>query len=461
MNRRFTSSCFLIFISLFFGLALKGQINPVMGTADFKNQILSYLNILTLNKEELIPIENRLSYELKEPKNFILFQEIILEKLQENPDDLNLAELLSWQYIRQKQFDKAIIQEIALDKREKGDGFRLLNLGRICFRNEDLKNSVFCYDYILKKGKEAKLYRLAKKERLKSLEFESEESGIDQVSLHTDYQEFIHEFNVGEDVDEVKLNLAKLDIEYLGKVEEARQILSTLLLSNSNTLTFKAECKFSLAKADLLKGLVWESALLFNQVHFDFKEEPLGQEALFEASKIYYYTGDFKLAKSELDVLKTATSDVTANDALDLSLLIQKNLEEDSTGLALRLFARSELYIYQHRLVEAEKILDSISSNYPHNSLADDILMAKYRMAFFVKNYVSAFNNLEKIILSYPRGIWADNALFLLGELNEKSFKNPQKASEYYEKLILNYPGSYFVAESRKRFRKLRGDSLN
>jgi TolA-binding protein len=167
------------------------------------------------------------------------------------------------------------------------------------------------------------------------------------------------------------------------------------------------------------------------------------------------------LAKSQLDVLKTATSELTSNDAIDLSLLIQKNLEEDSTGKALKEFARSELLIQQHKYRESEKIMDSLEVKYPHNALKDDILMARYRIHFSEGNYAQAAVNLQTLIDLYPKGIWADDALFHLAELNENQFKQGTKAGSLYEKLFILYPGSFYAGESRKRFRKLRGDTLN
>jgi hypothetical protein len=49
-----------------------------------------------------------------------------------------------------------------------------------------------------------------------------------------------------------------------------------------------------------------------------------------------YYTGDFNWARRQLDILKAATTQLIANDALNLSLLISDNLNADSSGKALK-----------------------------------------------------------------------------------------------------------------------------
>jgi outer membrane protein assembly factor BamD (BamD/ComL family) len=39
--------------------------------------------------------------------------------------------------------------------------------------------------------------------------------------------------------------------------------------------------------------------------------------------------------------------------------------------------------------------------------------------------------------------------------------KDVEKAKEYYQKMIFEYPSSIYVVDARKKFRKLRGDEVN
>ena len=66
----------------------------------------------------------------------------------------------------------------------------------------------------------------------------------------------------------------------------------------------------------------------------------------------------------------------------------------------------------------------------------------------------------ERIVTEFPYDILADDAIFELAMINEKKLKNKEKAMKYYEKILLKYNGSIYTAESRKRFRILRGDNL-
>ena len=54
----------------------------------------------------------------------------------------------------------------------------------------------------------------------------------------------------------------------------------------------------------------------------------------------------------------------------------------------------------------------------------------------------------------------ADDAIFALAEIYQKKLKDTEKAKSLYEKILLEFKGSIYSSEARKRFRKLRGDNL-
>jgi len=76
------------------------------------------------------------------------------------------------------------------------------------------------------------------------------------------------------------------------------------------------------------------------------------------------------------------------------------------------------------------------------------------------REYNEAIGFYEEIVEKYPEEIRADNALFELAQLHELILEDKTKAQELYEKLFLEYSGSTFAVESRKRYRILRGDEI-
>jgi hypothetical protein len=49
----------------------------------------------------------------------------------------------------------------------------------------------------------------------------------------------------------------------------------------------------------------------------------------------------------------------------------------------------------------------------------------------------------------------------MLAKLYEEKFKDKETAMRMYREILQKFPGSIFGAEARKRFRMLRGDTIN
>ena len=76
------------------------------------------------------------------------------------------------------------------------------------------------------------------------------------------------------------------------------------------------------------------------------------------------------------------------------------------------------------------------------------------------KAYEGALDRLQEIVDTYPDFSRMDEVLFLLGEAHLKLNK-PEKASESYEKLLKDFPGSEFAKKARERLKELKGETMN
>jgi TolA-binding protein len=211
----------------------------------------------------------------------------------------------------------------------------------------------------------------------------------------------------------------------------------------------------------MLNGDVWEASLYYSQVEKMYEDDPMGHEAKFRNARLSFFKGDFEWSKAQLDVLKSSTSEMIANDAMQLALLIEDNLGLDSIEKPLKLYAEADFLVYKNQFTEAEKKLDSINAMYPHHSLDDEILMERAQIAFKQRDYPKALTFYTRVYTEYGKDILGDDALFKAAELEEQYLNEPIKAKDLYEKLIINYPGSVYTVEARSRFRRLRGDAVN
>src|SRR5262249_39209495 len=150
----------------------------------------------------------------------------------------------------------------------------------------------------------------------------------------------------------------------------------------------------------LIAGKMWDASLTYSQVDKEFKQDFMGEDARFRNAKLAYYRGDFDWAQRQLTILKSATSELIANDALYLSVLITENVE-DSNLVPLQRFAYADLLLFQNKDKEAETLLDSLTKAYPKHPLNDDILMLRANIAIKHRNYEKALGYLETIHKQY------------------------------------------------------------
>ena len=107
-----------------------------------------------------------------------------------------------------------------------------------------------------------------------------------------------------------------------------------------------------------------EALIYYSQIQNEVKGDLLAQEARYKVAQTSYFKGDFNWAQIQLDVLKKSATQLIANDAMYLSLMIKDNSLEDSKQTALRHYARADLFSLQGKEEEAILILENLLLNH-------------------------------------------------------------------------------------------------
>ena len=436
--------------------------------AKYQEMMEEYLNLLNSDGNYLTYIQARLQAVLntdKESKKAEIIKSTLLKKAQKNPENGIYANLLMWYSVQLKDFELAFVQAKSIEKRFKDNGAKVFELAEICISNAEYLIGIEAYQYLINKG-ELNLYYLNSRVGLLNARYLKVTTSL--VSNQKDISELEKEYikvlnELGKDASTIILmkNLAHIYAFYSYKSIEAIALLNEAILIPNADKKIIAACKLELADINLFGGDVWEATLLYSQVEKSFKNEPTGFEAKLKNARLSYYIGEFEWAKAQLDVLKAATSKLIANDAMELSLLIGDNMDEDSTYTALNYFAKADLYEYRNQFDLAFATLDSTRLLGLSHPIFDDVLLKKAEIVIKQGKYKDADSLLQKLVDFYPDGLLADDALFLQAELNENQLNNRIKAMICYENLIFKYPASLYTVEARKKFRKLRGDQLN
>ncbi len=431
------------------------MINEYLDMILFSGGYLGNVQTILQNK-----LSNDLSGNLSE-----LLRTSLLRRIQKNPDEIEYSELLYWLFIQEKDFESAFIQARGIDKRLNETGERVLSLGKLCQNNEDYSAAEKCYQYVVEKGPTSPLYITAKMELINSINAKITSGGnytqADLTKLEQDYEKTLNEIGRTSATSPLIRGYAHLKAFYLHKSDDAIDLLLEAIDIPQIDPSFKAECKLELGDIYVFTGEVWEAALLYGQVDKDFKNDALGRDAKFRNARLSYYIGEFDWAREQLNVLKAATSQLTSNDAISLSLLIMDNTNLDTNTTTLLIFSRAELLSYQNKDSFALLTIDTLLHDFPNHMLTDEAWYKKGLIYKKTGQYEKALPFFADIVEKYGEDILADDALYNEADIYENNLHNKEKAKELYETLLTKYPGSLYVVEARKRFRSLRGDKLN
>lgn len=421
----------------------------------------SYLNLIydgrTSRSNVLRNIDDFISENPSDPNNALL-RKVLLKNAQKNPDIL-WNELLSWLFIQQKQYNSAFGQEKAIYKRTDETSLdRMQNLGQIALEDKNFESATTVFEYIVDQSTDP-VDKLNAQLHLIDIDLEDVDSRKLQA-IDKKFQQLIAEY--GNESRTLQLQIAYANFLTFKK-EDPSPAIAMLKESLKLPLGRMATAYVKLALGDILVfDQKFNQALIyFTQVQKSLKNDILAQDARFKVAQTSFYKGDFDWALTQLKVLRSSTSQLIANDAMQLSLLISDNSLEDSTQTALKKYARADLLAYQNKNKEAIAMLEDILTNHKGEKIEDEALLKQGTLLEGQKKYEDAEFNYKKITEFYSTDILADDAYFALGELYRTVLNEPEKAMAQYEKIIYNYQDSYYFPKARKHFRRLRGDAIN
>ena len=434
---------------------------------DYKPMYGEYLNTIKDDPQSMGLVKGELQELVMKDKPYQQFKHVLLSKINDNPNESRFIDMLSWLFIQNEDFNAAFIQLRALQKRLGTNGRRLIQLADVARKNDALQTAKSIYEYIEGLGRSNPYYFKARQGVL-DVQYDKitklgEYTRQDLLNLEKSYKQFMNneQFRYN-DHGKVVLRLAEIKASYLDRIDEAIELLKSLTEQNlGGNKSLKAKAKLALGDYHLLKNNVWDAQLLYSQVEKMYEDHPLGHEAKFRNAKLSFYKGDFDWARTQLQILKGATSELISNDALQLGMLIKDNRGLDTTEIPLEMYAKADLYIFKKQYDKALEKLDTILSQFPDHNLTDEIFFAKAEIARERKNFDTAITYLEKVYNNYSKDILADDALFEAATIYENELKNLEKAKSLYEKIILEYKGSIYKIKARDKYRELRGDRIN
>ena len=436
------------------------MINTFFEMLDFNNKFLQTVQNGLVNS---IDFQNN----LKEKE---ILRQSIIEKIQANPKKIVYIELLAWFYMLNNDYENAYTQIKALDKKLNKNGSKLLELGNTALNNQDFKVAVKCFDDVILKSNSLEYKFEAKNKKLFALKskilYGSQIIQEELEELKANYLLILSQLNNSKNVYNnslrkynLLLDLSEIEAFYLGDISSAKQHLNNAIQIPRLKEKQKGNAKLKLANILVLEDKIWEASLMYLQLEKQFKDDQLGHLAKFKNAQVYYFSGEYDWCQAQLKVLKASTSKLIANDALELSVLISDNYNMDTSEVAMKLFSYADMLSYQQQFSKANILYDSVLNNFKNHSLNDEIIFRKAKIDLKKHNYLKAIEYFKLLVDNYPNSILLDNSLFLIASIYEEKIKDFEQAKKYYKTILFDHKGSLYAAESRKRFRKLAGNT--
>ncbi len=430
----------------------------------------AYLDLLGKDPNQMRTVQYRIQNAYRRSSEDVVYpylKDELLQRIKKEENGGAYNELLLWLTIQRKDFNIAIIQAKALDKRDGGAYFRVFDLAKVMLNNGDFIGSISALNFIVSRSgakdeviyPEAIQYLVSAKYQQLASQPNPASKEINDLALQ--YEDILAEMGRFKFTINTVMEYAELMFYYQDKRDDAILELENLIENQGLTKKDRAPIKLLLGDFYLLNDNPWEATLLYSQVEKDFKNDEFGFESRLKNAKLSFYIGEFDWAKAQLDILKAATDRKIANDAMNLSLLISENLDADSSTRALELYGKADLLHLQNKDSLALATLDSIFFISLYHELHDNVWMKQAQISASHHDYNKSRDLLYKIVQEFPDGLLADDAIWIMAEqyplydFDDETpyFKDVQSSADLYRKILTDYPASLYVQDARKIYR--------
>ena len=434
--------------------------NIFLQEGDYQNIAKEYLIQLENNPKTLKQIETNILGLITNNQDIAPIIEKEWETCwKKNKNNPYFAQFGVWLYNQTKQYDKSFELAKQIDNKfEEESGATMLSFGEDMLNSNNLDYALKAVNYILKKGKESAFYQRCRALSLSLSYKQFIENPIKSESdfnrLENDFMSFFKEFYFSKETFEIILQMGNFFAFYINKPQEAVDMLEEAINKGFST-NQKGEIKLLLAKIYNRYGDMWQASLYCSQVEKDCKNSYLADEAKLLKALFSFYNNEIPWALSQFKALRSSTTKLIANDAMSYSILIEENIDQDSTYNGLRLFANAEKEIEYNNLSLSKQYLDSINTSYLYHPLFDEVLILRAKISILEKEFEQAKEYLKESLKKYPYELTADDALYILSDIYLNQTKEISLAKETLEKIIIDYPNSIYVIEARKLLSEL------
>ena len=430
---------------------LQGQ----MGNLDV--MVVKLLDYSYANINSTLSVQNQLVFFMQDDAENVFANSLKKELLlrTQKTQDIYWNQFLSWLYVNQKEYNKAFIQEKSIYKRNPESFDDIIQLAQICVNENENETAQAIFQFILQNTTDESTVLNAQYFLLKN-EISTAKPETYPL-IQSKFDALLSQFGESPFSLDIQILSAHFKAFYLNDFENAKSLLDTTMKMPLN-IRQKAKVKMELADVFVFNEKFNQAIIYYAQIQNDLPNDEFSHEASMRMAKTSFFKKDFNWAKKQAGELKQASTQLIANDAVELFLLISDNSAEDSLQVALQDFSKADLLAFQNKPAAALDAFLQILDKHKGESIEPGTLFKVAKNYEKLGNFAKAIIYYQTILDRHKDGIYIDEALFYSAEIYKNQLNDLEKAKNLYEKVVLEHPDSIYFTEARKQYRQLRGD---
>ena len=430
---------------------LQGQ----MGNLDV--MVVKLLDYSYANINSTLSVQNQLVFFMQDDAENVFANSLKKELLLRTQKNQNIYwnQFLSWLYVNQKEYNKAFIQEKSIYKRNPESFDDIIQLAQICVNENENETAQAIFQFILQNTTDESTVLNAQYFLLKN-EISTAKPETYPI-IQSKFDALLSQIGESPFSVDIQILAAHFKAFHLNDFENAKSLLDTTMEMPLN-IRQKAKVKMELADVFVFNEKFNQAIIYYAQIQNDLPNDEFSHEASMRMAKTSFFKKDFNWAKKQASELKQASTQLIANDAVDLFLLISDNSAEDSLQVALQDFSKADLLAFQNKPAAALEAFLQILDKHKGESIEPGTLFKVAKNYEKLGNFVKAIIYYQTILDRHKDGIYIDEALFYSAEIYKNQLNDLEKAKNLYEKVVLEHPDSIYFTEARKQYRQLRGD---
>ena len=442
---------------------------------NYRGSLREMLNLLSTSDKAVAVtyIQNEIESYSTSKQAVDQFIQEMKEQVDKNSSNVDYRRILAFLYVEQKDYNSAYDTYKWLDDHTGSKGIELLAFAERAYGDEAYGVAASAYSEVSKLSKVEPVVSEAIMGYANSLRKLGEEiySDDDRPCASDDslqdlnaalaaYSQIIDNYPKTQYFSQAVLNAVDIRMNYFHDTKAAER-----LFSEYGNLDPEYSYTAALARIDLymmegrFKDALASSLELVTTDSSDRKPSPPDVDVLsklrFEAARALYYLGNFDSAAYYLNEIIADPMSDAANEAIQLSELIQNN---KTNPQALKDYAAADAMEIEGRIPEAALQLEEILKSYPQMPLAAN---ARFQLA----TAYCTMGNVKKALGSYSMlaadstGIFADRAQFRIAKIYEVTLHDSSRAVTEYENFLARFPNSIYQDKVRDILRRMLGSN--